>query len=362
MKLNKNYFAVIMAGGIGSRFWPMSTQEHPKQFHDLLGSGSTLLQKTFQRFSSICPTENIYIVTNERYREVVKRQLPEIGHTQILGEPMARNTAPCLAFALQHIKLKNPDASMVVAPSDHLIMDETKFETSIHKALQFAANNDVLITLGIQPTRPDTGYGYIQFHDDRNKEGFFKVKTFTEKPNREMAEYFLQTGEFLWNAGIFIWSARSIENAFNKHLPQLQEAFNKGSKLYGTEGEKAFVAKTYETSNIVSIDYGIMEKADNVYVMPATFEWSDVGTWDAVYTLMKKDSQQNVVKGDHVYLRNSSGSLVMVPDGKLVALNGVENLIVVEHDNLLLITERSREQEIRHIVNELKLKYNGKFT
>lgn len=360
--MSKNHFAVIMAGGIGSRFWPLSTSQHPKQFHDIMGQGKSLIRSTFERLQQVCPAENIYVVTNERYSGLVQEHLPEIAEEQVLKEPLARNTAPCLAYATQHILRKNPDGVMVVAPADHLIMNEENFSKIIKKSMKFAQQEDVLVTLGIKPTRPDTGYGYIQFHDGEKKNGFHKVKTFTEKPDEEMAKYFLECGEFLWNAGIFVWTANAIDKAIKQHLPDMHKAFAKGKEVYGTAKEKDFISKTYETCSMVSIDYGIMEKADNVYVYPSDFSWSDIGTWNAVYELLQKNKDGNVTKGDCVFLRQAKDNIVMAPNNKLIAINGVDNLIVVEHDGKLLVTTRDKEQEIRHLVNELKLKYGERFT
>lgn len=360
--MNKHYYAVIMAGGVGSRFWPLSRKNHPKQFHDIFGRGKCLLRETYDRLKNICPEKNIYVVTNESYEDLVKENIPEINDYQILGEPMGRNTAPCVAYATHRIKKKDPNASIVVAPADHLIGNEEEFAKVITKALDFALRQEILITIGIKPTRPDTGYGYIQFMEDKKTEGFYKVKTFTEKPNRQLADHFIESGEFLWNAGIFCWSAKAISNSLKQHLSEIDSLFTKGDKILGTKHEKKFIRKTYEICPMISIDYGIMEKAENVYVIPADFEWSDIGTWNALYELADKDDNNNVLRGDNIYLRNTNKCIIYVSKGKLAALNSVSNLIIVENDNVLLVADREKEQEIRQVVNDLKLKHGEKFT
>lgn len=359
--MNKNHYAVIMAGGVGSRFWPMSRQKRPKQFLDIMGNGKSLFQKTFERFTKICPKENIYVVTNENYLPIIKEQVPEFKDHQLVGEPMARNTAPCIAYAAYKIQKQNPDACMVVAPSDHLIEEEDKFASNITRALDFASQKDILVTLGIKPSRPDTGYGYIQMMEDKKIEDFHKVKTFTEKPNLELAKHFLESGEFLWNAGIFIWRAQSITSAFANFLPELDEAFNKGEDALNTEAEKEFIDLTYTTLPSISIDYGIMEKADNVFVLPASFTWSDVGTWNALYELLERDENENAIHGKKVFIRNSENNFVHVPNDKLVALNSIKDLIVVESEGMLLIADRTKEQEIRQVVNEIKTQHGEKY-
>jgi mannose-1-phosphate guanylyltransferase len=360
--MKKNYYVVIMSGGVGSRFWPLSKQDYPKQFHDILGTGKTLIQQTVERFKDICPEENIFFVTNEKYRDLIKEQVPSVKDENILGEPSARNTAPCIAYAAHRIKKENPDAVMVVAPSDHIINNRTgEFTKTILHALDAAEHNEILVTLGITPTRPDTGYGYIQFKEDGKIDHLCPVKTFTEKPNLEIAKHFVETGEFLWNAGIFVMSISSILKAYKRFLPDIHDVFSKGEAVYGTINEKYFIRKTYEMCTMISIDYGIMEKAENVYVIPAQFEWNDVGTWNAVYEMVQKDENGNVTRGDNLFLRKTKNSIIYMPGDKLAAVNGVENLIIVESDNILLIADRTQEQEVRLLVNELKLKYGEKF-
>src|SRR6201996_3019119 len=283
--MNKNYYAIIMAGGIGSRFWPISRTSYPKQFLDILGTGKTLIQNTYDRFLKVCPKENIYVVTNESYTSLVNQQLPDMADNQVLTEPVMRNTAPCIAYGCFKIETLNPDAQIVVAPSDHLILDEAAFIAAIEKSLQVASSKDCLVTLGIKPSRPDTGYGYIQFTDITIGEDFHKVKTFTEKPTLEIAKTFLQSGDFLWNAGIFVWSAKAILHAFARFLPEMNEIFADARSVYNTENEKKHIHNAYQQCINISIDYGIMEKADNVYVLPSEFGWSDLGTWASIYDL-----------------------------------------------------------------------------
>jgi mannose-1-phosphate guanylyltransferase len=362
--MNKNNYCVIMAGGIGARFWPMSRTSRPKQFIDILGTGETLIQRTFKRFARICPKENIYVVTNQIYENQVKHQLPELPANNILLEPAMRNTAPCIAYANYKIKAVNPDANIVVAPSDHLIMDEELFAKNISAALKAAAENNWLITLGIKPTRPDTGYGYIQFDDavkDENNHQIKKVKTFTEKPNLELAEKFLASGDFLWNAGIFIWSLKSINQAFEEYLDDIDDLFKEGEGLYNTDEEKPFINRIYASCRKISIDYGIMEKASNVYVLAADFDWSDLGTWGSLYDTRKKDENKNAVVGENVLLYDTAKCIVNVPKDKLVVLQGLDDYIVVEDDNALLICRKEDEQQIRKFVGDIKTKKGEKF-
>ncbi len=351
----KNYYALIMAGGIGSRFWPISRTAHPKQFIDILGTGKTLIQGTYERFSKFIPKENILIVTNESYIDLVKAQLPEITDKQILTEPVMRNTAPCVAYGMYKIKQLNPDASVVVAPSDHLILEEDTFKDYILRALDEASRSDCLITLGIKPSRPDTGYGYIQYNTQKIADEVFKVKTFTEKPDLEIAKSFLQSGDFLWNAGIFVWSVKSIIKAFADHLPEMNTIFKEGIGAYNTPKEKEFTQNAYYQCTNISIDYGIMEKAENVYVIPAAFGWSDLGTWASVYELSEKDYVGNaVIPAQGVMMYDSSNCMVNIPKGKLVVLKGLHDFIVVEDNNTLLICPRDEEQSVKQIVADVK--------
>ncbi|WP_419701199.1 mannose-1-phosphate guanylyltransferase [Mucilaginibacter sp. NFX135] len=360
--MNKNNYAIIMAGGIGSRFWPISRSSHPKQFIDILGTGKTLIQNTYERFLKVCPKENIYVVTNESYTKLVKQQLPDMADGQILTEPVMRNTAPCVAYGCFKIESLNPEAVIVVAPSDQQILDEDAFVTAIEKSLQAAVSTDSLITLGIKPSRPDTGYGYIQYTDQAINQDFHKVKTFTEKPTLEIAKTFIQSGDFLWNAGIFVWSAKAIVKAFGRHLPEMHEIFAEARPVYNTEEEKSYVHKAYQQCINISIDYGIMEKADNVYVLPSAFGWSDLGTWASIYDLAEKDYVGNVViPSEKVIMYDSSNCMVNVPGEKLVILQGLHNFIVVESNNTLLICPRDQEQNVKQVVADVKAKFGTKF-
>ncbi|HZY37977.1 MAG TPA: mannose-1-phosphate guanylyltransferase [Mucilaginibacter sp.] len=360
--MNKNYYAIIMAGGIGSRFWPISRTSHPKQFIDILGTGKTLIQNTYDRFLKVCPKENIYIVTNEIYTGLVKKQLPDMADNQILTEPVMRNTAPCIAYGSFKIENLDPDAAIVVAPSDHLILDEQAFIMSIERSLEVASQNNCLITLGIKPSRPDTGYGYIQFTDDILKDDFHKVKTFTEKPTLDIAKTFLQSGDFLWNAGIFVWSAKAIVNAFGQYLPEMYEIFAEARSVYNTEDEKSHIHKSYLQCTNISIDYGIMEKADNVYVLPSEFGWSDLGTWASIYDLAEKDYVGNaVIPSEKVIMYDSSNCMVNVPGEKLVILQGLHDFIIVEANNTLLICPRDQEQNVKKVVADVKQQFGVKY-
>lgn len=351
-----------MAGGIGSRFWPLSRTAHPKQFIDILGTGKTLIQNTYERFLKIVPKENIYIVTNEIYRDLVNEQLPDLHEQQVLGEPVMRNTAPCIAYACHKINKINPDASIVVAPSDHLIMDPQRFGENIREALETARQHDCLITLGIKPSRPDTGYGYIQHTTDILSGDFHKVKTFTEKPNIELAKTFVQSGDFLWNSGIFVWSVKSILEAFKQHLPEMNDVFKEGRDIFNTDKEQDFIQNAYYQCTNISIDYGIMEKADNAYVLPTDFGWSDLGTWASVYELSDKDYVGNaVIPSDKVIMYDSSDCMVNVPAGKLVIIQGLHDYIVVESNNTLMICQKQKEQSVKQIVADVKSRFGVEY-
>ena len=352
-----------MAGGIGSRFWPMSRNNFPKQFIDILGTGKTLIRQTYERFLSICPPENIYIVTNESYLPHVFAQIPELGKDQVLAEPQRRNTSPCVAYAAMKIYKVNPKANLIVAPSDHIIQNEKKFQQAIERGLLFTSENDVLLTIGIQPSRPDTGYGYIQFKEDASEDEFKirKVKTFTEKPNLEMAKFFLKSGEFLWNAGIFLWNAKTILKAFEELMPDMHAIFAEGNDLYHTPEEADFIRKAYALCKNISIDYGIMEKARNVFVLSAEFGWSDLGTWKSLYEHLPHDKGGNAIVGPHVMVDNTSNCIINMSKNKLAVIQGLENFIVVETENVLLICPKDDEQQVRNLVNDVKIKKGEKF-
>jgi mannose-1-phosphate guanylyltransferase len=362
--MNKNIYCVIMAGGIGSRFWPMSRMAYPKQFIDILGTGETLLQMTYRRLSRVCPADNILIVTNEQYTSLVKEQLPKIKDEQILNEPARRNTAPCIAYACYKIYSKNPNASIVVSPSDHLILKEDTFVKAIKSCLHKAQSEDCLVTLGIKPSRPDTGYGYIQFLeglvDDTDKR-IKKVKTFTEKPDLEMARFFIQSGDFLWNSGIFIWTAQSIVNAFEKHMPETDALFKEATEDFYSPREKDHIKRIYSVVGNISIDYGVLEKADNVYVRSSIIGWSDLGTWVSLYTHVEHDKDGNANIHKNALFYESKGCLVNVQKKKLALIEGLNDYIVVDTPDVLLICKKEDEQQIRQFVNDVKMKKGEKF-
>lgn len=359
--MNDNY-CVIMGGGIGSRFWPFSRESYPKQFLDFFGIGRSLLQMTFDRFSKIIPVENIYIVTNELYADLVQKQLPELKQHQILLEPSRRNTAPAIAYAAYHISAENPNANIVVAPSDHLILKEEAFLQDVRKALDFVQANHALVTLGIMPSRPETGYGYIQSSEKMLGE-FAKVKTFTEKPNLELAKVFQASGEFFWNSGIFLWNVHTIMEAYSKYLPDITARFDLGKDKFNTPEEPAFIRENFPYCPNISIDYGVMEKADNVYMLCVDFGWADLGTWGSLYDLANKDEQGNaVLKNNKALVYDSTGNLIALDDpDRLVVVQGLEDFIVAESGNVLLICKRDDEHRIKQFVADAQLKYGKEF-
>ncbi len=347
-----------MAGGVGSRFWPMSTEEKPKQFLDVLGIGKTLLQQTVARFKTVAPAENILIVTSAKYKTLVAEQCPELLVSNILLEPCMRNTAPCIAYAAYKIKGLNPDANIVVAPSDHLITNEAEFIRIIENGLDFTANNDTLLTLGIQPHRPETGYGYIQAdasHESLvnsksiidNGQPITKVKAFKEKPDLTTAKSYLEAGNFFWNSGIFLWSLKSILSAFESFVPEVAGIFQKGDIFYNTEKEQAFIDEMFPTCTNISIDYAVMEKADNIFVQPADFGWSDLGTWGSLWEKRERCQQGNTVVGEKVHVFESSNCIVNMPKDKKVVIQGLDDYIVVEDNETLLICKKEEEQRIK---------------
>ena len=362
--MKNSTYCVIMAGGIGARFWPMSKSSHPKQFIDILDYGESLIQQTYNRFRKICPAENIYIVTNEAYEGLVKTQIPEMKPERLLLEPARRNTAPCIAYANYKILQRDPDANIIVAPSDHIILKEDLFLSNIQTAIEAASKNEWLITLGIRPSRPDTGYGYIQFEETTvypENKLLRKVRTFTEKPDIELAKTFIKCGDFLWNSGIFIWNLKSIMNAFSRHLLEVDVIFKEGLGKYDTPSEQEFIRQAYMVCRNISIDYGVMEKADNVYVLSVDFGWSDLGTWGSLYETRRKDDNLNAVVGKNVMLYDTHGCVVNMPREKLVVLQGLEDYIVVEEENTLLICRKSDEQQLRQIVNDVKAEKGERF-
>ena len=364
-QMNNQHYCIVMAGGIGSRFWPLSKTIKPKQFLDILGTGRTLIQQTFDRLIKVFPTQNIYVVTNDDYRELVLQQLPELDPGQVLLEPMRRNTAPCVAYANHKIKLRDPDAKILVAPSDHLILKEKEFLDVLRKGLEFVDKNDDMLTLGIRPDKPETGYGYIQINGDKTKielnKSFRKVKTFTEKPDMKMAEIFINSGDFFWNSGMFFWSLKTINRAFDIYLPEINSLFKEGDAFYNTSRENEFIAKVYPNCRNISIDYGIMEKAENVYVLCSDFGWSDLGTWGSLYDMMKKNKANNTITGANVFTYNTQNCIINLPDNKLAVIQGLDDYIVVESDNILLICRKEDEQKIKNFVNDVKLEKGESF-
>ncbi|RBL93814.1 mannose-1-phosphate guanylyltransferase [Chitinophaga flava] len=350
MKTSNHVF--IMAGGVGSRFWPKSRNDYPKQFIDILGTGKSLLQLTYDRFLKLCPEENIHVVTNKQYKSLVQEQLPGVAESNILCEPSRNNTAPCIAYAAFKLAAKDPHANMVVAPSDHFILYEDIFIEKVKLGLDLAATDPVLLTLGITPTRPDTGYGYINF-EKSGENGVHKVKQFTEKPPLEKAKEFLASGSYVWNGGIFIWNVKAALQAFHEHAPEIYSLFSKGDGLYNTAEEQHFIDAEYPASPSISIDYAIMEKADNVYTIPADFGWSDLGTWGSLYEVADKQNGDNVFSGNH-QLENTENSIIHLPPGKLAVIKGLKDYIVVDDNNVLLIYPKQDEQEIKQITERLK--------
>jgi len=359
--MNDNNYCVIMGGGIGSRFWPFSRENYPKQFLDFFGTGRSLLQMTFDRFRQIIPLKNIYIVTNELYLALVKEQLPELNENQILLEPTRRNTAPCIAYAAYHIRACNPNANIVVAPSDHLILKPDVFLKDVQKGLEFVEREEALLTLGIKPSRPETGYGYIQ-SEDAYVGDFRKVKTFTEKPDLELAKIFMASGEFFWNAGIFIWNVKTILAAFEKFLPDISARFEIGKDKFNTPEEQQFINDNFQYCLNISIDYGIMEKASNVFVLCVDFGWADIGTWGSLYELAKKDDHENALLKNESMMYESRGNIVALDDpNKLAVIQGLDGYIVAESGNVLLICKKDEEQRIKQFVADVQMRFGKKF-
>lgn len=347
---------VIMAGGIGSRFWPKSRTSYPKQFIDILNTGKSLLQITYDRFLLLVPKENIYVVTADSYDKLVKEQLPDLKDHQILKEPVRRNTAPCIAYACDKIHAHDLHATVIISPSDHLILQEDKFYDVMNKCTGFVEEHPhLLVTIGVKPTKPSTGYGYIQFLDESSPHGFYKVKTFTEKPTPDLAKEFLKSGDFLWNSGMFVWKAGTILEAIRKYLPEIGDAFRDGHEYYNKPGEENFLREAYSQCANISIDYGVMEKADNVYTTPAQFGWTDIGSWDALYEIYEHDYLGNAVAGKNVKIYDSANNMIMVPKDKLVVLQGLDGYCVIDTGDVLLICEKSHEQEIKQVTVDLKV-------
>jgi mannose-1-phosphate guanylyltransferase len=358
---NKNYYAVLMAGGVGSRFWPVSTTENPKQFHDMLGTGDTLIQRTFKRLNTFVPTENILILTNERYNDLVLEQLPQIQPGQVVLEPAMRNTAPCILYAALKIQKMNPDGVMIVAPSDHWIENEEAFGRDVQRCFQICEAEEALCTLGIKPSFPNTGFGYIEY-DKQSTDDLKPVAQFREKPDYQTAKSFLEQGNFLWNAGIFMWSVKTIIKAFKKYQPEQYELFEKGIASYNTEKEGAFIRQHYPKAENISIDYAILERSDTIYVLPASFDWNDLGTWGSLYDKLDKDSNDNAVVNGKLLEMESRGNMVRLPKGKIAVIDGLEDFIIVDKEDVLLIVPKAKEQDIKAIVSKTKATFGEQYT
>ena len=351
-------YCVIMAGGVGTRFWPKSRKSNPKQFLDILGTGKSFIRATYERFLPLVPSENFLVVTNQSYKDLVLEHIPELKEDQVLCEPIGRNTAPCIAYAAYRLKKSDPDAQMIVTPADHLVLNETEFHSTISECLEFVANSDALMTVGIKPTRPETGYGYIQ---KSNSDLISRVKCFTEKPNLELAQTFVECGEFFWNSGIFIWKVKSIVDAFEKFLPEHHALFSSIIDSLGTSQESEAIAQVFSECKSISIDYGVMEKAENVYVRCSDFGWSDVGTWGSVYQLTRKDAYANARSHDGCYLYDTRNSIISIPKDKIAVVNGLKDYIIVDTDDVLLICPRSEEQIIKKYIDDVKYDKGDKY-
>lgn len=357
--MDSSTYVVIMAGGVGSRFWPYSRNSRPKQFIDILGSGKSLLRMTFERFLKTTSKDNILVVTNHDYVKLVAEQLPEISDNQILSEPSRKNTAPCIAYAAYKIKSQDPNATMVVTPADHAIFQEDKFSQVISTAVSAARSSNKLLTVGIKPYRPETGYGYIQFSHEADG-GIHKVKTFTEKPELSIAKKFLASGDFLWNAGIFVWSVDSIVSEFEKSLPDLADAFVDGSNIYGTEKEQTFINGVYSHCESISIDYGILEKSTNVYVIPADFDWSDLGSWNSLHEMRDKDERENVVEADAI-IEECNSNIIMSETDRLLVLDDLDGFLVGDFEDVLIVCKKENEAKFRDYVAKAKSKAGDKY-
>ena len=360
-KMKNNYYAVLMAGGVGSRFWPVSTSSYPKQFHDMLGTGDTLIQKTFKRLNTFVPTENILILTNERYNDLVLDQLPEVQQKQVVLEPAMRNTAPCILYAALKIQKMDPDAVMIVAPSDHWIEDEEAFAKDVTTCFEKCESEEVLCTLGIKPSFPNTGFGYIEYEEDSGEE-LKKVSQFREKPDYETAKEFLARGNFLWNAGIFMWGVNTIVNAFKSYQPSQFALFESGITSYNTSEESTFIEKNYPKAENVSIDYAILEHSKSIYVLPATFDWNDLGTWGSLYDKLDKDESNHAVVNAKVISEDASGNMIRSPKDKIVIIDGLKDYIIVDNEDVLLIYPKSKEQDIKKVLNKVKDAFGDSYT
>ena len=355
--MNKDNFAVLMAGGVGSRFWPVSTAANPKQFRDLLGSGETLLQTTFKRLNKLVPAENIYILTNQRYDSLVREQLPSVHQEQIVLEPAMRNTAPAVLLAAFKIGKRNRNAVMVMAPSDHWIEDEAAFVNDISLAFEACRSKERIVTLGIKPSFPNTGFGYIKFEEGGGP--LHQVHNFTEKPDFETARKFLKEGNYVWNAGIFIWNISYILNSFRRNLPDMNQLLSAGYPVYNTPEEPAFIQSEYSKAQDISIDYGILEKEENVYVIQASFDWNDLGTWGSVYNEMEKDSNANAVLNARLMAMEATGNMIGTSTNKVVVVDGLKDYIIIDEEEVLLLVPKAKEQEIKAIRTAVQMKFGN---
>lgn len=362
--MKKNYYAVLMAGGVGSRFWPVSTSSYPKQFHDMLGTGDTLIQKTFKRLNRFVPTENIFILTNERYNDLVLEQLPKVGQEQVVLEPAMRNTAPCILYAALKIRKMDPDGVMIVAPSDHWIEDEEAFANDVTACFEKCEKEEVLCTLGIKPSFPNTGFGYIEFEKNGGPErsGLKKVRQFREKPDYETAKKFLAQGNFLWNAGIFMWGVNTIVKAFEKYQPDQYALFESGIPSYNTSEESGFIKEHYPQTENISIDYAILENSKSIYVLPASFDWNDLGTWGSLYDKLDKDDSSHAIVNAKVISEDASGNMIRSPKDKIVVIDGIKDYIIVDNKDVLLIYPKSKEQDIKKVLNRVKDAFGDNYT
>ncbi|MEM9000418.1 MAG: mannose-1-phosphate guanylyltransferase [Bacteroidota bacterium] len=358
--MNKNYYAVLMAGGVGSRFWPVSTTSNPKQFHDMLGTGQTLIQRTFSRLNKFVPAENILILTNERYNGLVLSQLPMVRQEQVVLEPAMRNTAPCILYAALKIQKNNPDAVMIVAPSDHWIEDEAAFENDVKACFEKCEKESVLCTLGIQPTFPNTGFGYIEF-EKGSPNPLKKVAQFREKPDYETAKEFLAQGNFLWNAGIFMWGVNTIVNAFKAYQPDQYTLFESGMSCYNTAAEQSFIQENYAKAENISIDYAILERSKAIYTLPATFDWNDLGTWGALYEKLDKDESNNAVVNGHVLLEDAQGNMIHSTKDKVTVVDGLHDYIIVDKEDVLLIYPKEKQQDIKKVRGRVQEQFGDRF-
>jgi mannose-1-phosphate guanylyltransferase len=359
--MNKNYYAVLMAGGVGSRFWPVSTTDNPKQFHDMLGTGDTLIQKTFKRLNKFVPTKNILILTNERYNDLVLQQLPLVKQEQVVLEPAMRNTAPCILYAALKIQKQNPNAVMIVAPSDHWIEDETAFANDVKQCFEKCGKEDVLCTLGIKPTFPNTGFGYIEFEKESGV-ALKKVYQFREKPDYETAKDFIAQGNFLWNAGIFMWSVKTIIDAFKKYQPSQFILFEKGMSVYNTNEEQTFINENYPKAENISIDYAILESSKQIFVLLATFDWNDLGTWGSLYDKLDKDADYNAIVNCKVLSQDAGGNMISSSKNKIIVVDGLKDYIIVDKEDVLLIYPKSKEQDIKQVLVKVKDKFGIHYT